>query len=233
VVADTMTLAQAATNASPGLPPAVTIALAVLGSSVVAGLIGSILGNTRANATARRDRYAQAVRSLVAWAEYPYRIRRRTSDDPATLTALADRGHTLQEQLAESRAWIAAENRAMSEVFDGCLRDITALVGPACGAAWQEAPIETSAGMNLGDFGPRGIDRIVSRMECAVIYRFGFRRLMWRRWALRRLRRRDCLTEAAGSEGKGSESHRPQQTTNWVISPRVASDIDGEGSRSV
>jgi hypothetical protein len=63
----------------------------------------------------------------------------------------------------------------MSDVFDGCLREITALVGPACGAAWQEAPIGTSARMNLGDFGPRGIDRIVARMECAVIYRFGFR----------------------------------------------------------
>lgn len=60
---------------------------------MVAGLIGTILGKTRANATARRDRYAQAVRTLIAWAEYPYRIRRRTSDEPATLTALADRGH--------------------------------------------------------------------------------------------------------------------------------------------
>jgi hypothetical protein len=186
-----MNLARAA--ASGAQPPALTIALAVLGSSLVAGLIGTILGNARANATARRDRYAQAVRTLVAWAEYPYRIRRRTSDEPTTLTALADRGHTLQEQLAESRAWIAAESRAMSEVFDGCLREITALVGPACGAAWQQAPIQTSAGMNLGDFGPRGIDRIVARMECAMIYRFGLRRLMWSRWVLHRLRRRNCV----------------------------------------
>lgn len=188
MVATMTILAQTATNASSEQAPTLTIALAVLSSSVVAGLMGTILGNTRANAAARRDRYAQAVRSLVAWAEYPYRIRRRTSNEPASLTALADRGHTLQEQLAESRAWIAAENRAMSEVFDGCLREITALVGPACGAAWLQAPIATSAEMNLGDFGPRGIDRIIARMECAVIYRFGFRRLMWRRWVLHRLR---------------------------------------------
>src|SRR5690349_14433320 len=94
-----------------GTRPMVTdltmLALAVLGSSVVAGLIGTLLGNTRANAAARRERYAQAVRTLVAWAEYPYRIRRRTSDDATALSALAERGHTLQEQLAESRAWIA------------------------------------------------------------------------------------------------------------------------------
>lgn len=204
MVADMMTVAQAATNAATGQAPALTIALSVLGSSVVAGLIGTILGNSRANATARRERYAQAVRCLVAWAEYPYRIRRRTSDEAGTLTALADRGHTLQEQLAESRAWIAAESRAMSEVFDGCLREITALVGPACSAAWREAPIATSAEMNLGDFGPRSIDRIVARMECAVIYRFGLRRLMWRRWVLHSLRRRACLPAEPTSGGQKS-----------------------------
>ncbi|MEU7590772.1 hypothetical protein AB0A95_31335 [Micromonospora sp. NPDC049230] len=196
MVTDLTTLAQAVDSAA-AQPPTITIALAVLGSSVVAGLISVILGNTRANATARRERYAQAVRTLVAWAEYPYRIRRRTSDDAATLTALADRGHTLQEQLAESRAWIAAESRAMSEVFDACLADINPLVGPACAIAWQQPPITKSAEMLLGDFGPRGINAIVARMECAIIYRFGLRRLMWRRWVLRRLQQRACLPETS------------------------------------
>ncbi|MGW0215593.1 hypothetical protein ACWDXH_14505 [Micromonospora chokoriensis] len=196
MVTDLTTLAQAVDSAA-AQPPTITIALAILGSSVVAGLISVILGNTRANATARRERYAQAVRTLVAWAEYPYRIRRRTSDDAATLTALADRGHTLQEQLAESRAWIAAESRAMSEVFDACLADINPLVGPACAIAWQQPPITKSAEMLLGDFGPRGINAIVARMECAIIYRFGLRRLMWRRWVLRRLRQRACLPETS------------------------------------
>jgi hypothetical protein len=183
-----LTLAAAAeTNTGPS---ALTIALSILGSSVVAGLVSSILGNARANATARRERYAAVVRSLVAWAEYPYRIRRRTSDDPATLAALADRGHTLQEQLAESRAWVAAESRALSEIVDRCVRDLTALVGPACAAAWREPPIVTSEGMNLGDFGPRGVEHIVARMECAIAYRFGVRRLMWRGWIFWALRRR-------------------------------------------
>ncbi|MFB9238121.1 hypothetical protein ACFFWC_21625 [Plantactinospora siamensis] len=196
MVTDLATLTQSADPATTE-PPTITIALAVLGSSVVAGLISVILGNTRANATARRERYAQAVRTLVAWAEYPYRIRRRTSDDAVTLTALADRGHTLQEQLAESRAWIAAESRAMSEVFDACLDEINPLVGPACAIAWQQPPIAKSAEMLLGDFGPRGINAIVARMECAIIYRFGLRRLMWRGWVLHRLRRRACLPDTS------------------------------------
>lgn len=49
--------------------------------------------------------------------------------------------------------------------------------------------------MNLGDFGLRGTQHIVARMERAMIYRFGIRRLMWRRWVLQRLRRRACLLE--------------------------------------
>ncbi|MEV4415594.1 hypothetical protein [Catellatospora sp. NPDC049609] len=195
MVTDILTLAQAMANTEPAQAPAITIVLSILGSSVVAGLIGTVLGNTRANATARRERYAQAARTLVAWAEYPYRIRRRTGDDAATLTALADRGHALQEQLAESRAWIAAESQAISEVFDNCHREITTLVGPACGAAWKAAPVTTGAEMNLGNFGPRGVEVIVARMERAVIYRFGLRRLMWRRWVIQRLRRRSCLPE--------------------------------------
>jgi len=60
VVADLMTVAQPATSTGPGQAPALTIALSILGSSVVAGLIGTILGNTRANgaARARTDRPA-------------------------------------------------------------------------------------------------------------------------------------------------------------------------------
>ena len=197
MVTKILIVAPTATNAGTATT-ALTIALSILGSSVVAGLISSLLGSARANATARRERYAQVVRCLVAWAEYPYRIRRRTGDDPATLAALADRGHALQEQLAESRAWVAAESPAISEVYDGCVRDLTALVGPACVAAWREPPITTSGGMNLVDFGPRGIEGIVARMECAIIYRFGIRRLMVRPWVLHRLRRRACIPEHAG-----------------------------------
>ena len=47
--------------------------------------------------------------------------------------------------------------------------------------------------MVLIDFGPRGIDAVVARMECAILYRFGLRRMMWRKWVLGRLRHQECL----------------------------------------
>lgn len=189
----TLLITHLATAQAPEQSALFSVGLAVLGSSVLAGVLGTLLGNARANAAVRRDRYAQVVRCLVAWAEYPYRIRRRTDDEPATLSALANHGHTLQEQLAESKAWVAAESQAVSKVFDSCLKELSARVSPACIAAWQAPPVTTAAAMVLGDVGPRDVDQIVARLEFAVIYRFGYRRLMWQRWTVRRLRRRGCL----------------------------------------
>lgn len=63
----------------------VVIALTLLGSSVIAGLITSAMGDLRAAATDRREGYASAVRSLISRGEYPYRIRRRVSDDADVL----------------------------------------------------------------------------------------------------------------------------------------------------
>jgi hypothetical protein len=151
----------------------------VISSGVVAAFVNAVTGNLRANANIRRDHYAKAVRSLIAWGEYPYRIRRRTDDESATLAALADRGHSLQEQRAEISGWIAAESRTLSRVFDQCVQEVANVVGPACVQAWELPPVTSAGGMNLHDFGPRGLDTIVARMEHACRYRFGIRQLMW------------------------------------------------------
>ena len=191
---------------SAGTPIVITILVAVISSGVVAAFINAISGNLRANASIRRDRYAQAVRYLVAWGEYPYRIRRRTDDEPGTRASLADRGHALQEQRAEIAGWIAAESRALSKVFDRCVRDASAIVGPACVEAWNSPPVTTSAAMNLGDFGPRGVDAIAARMERACRYRFGLRRMMWSGLVLRRLKRWERATVALPSVSRPGDA---------------------------
>lgn len=183
------TLELAATSPVAGPPVAVTILVAVISSGVVAAAINAISGNLRANANFRRDRYAQAVRYLVAWGEYPYRIRRRTDDEPSTRAGLAERGHDLQEQRAEIAGWIGAESRALSGIFDRCVAEVSMIVGPSCVEAWESSPVTTGAGMNLQGFGPRGVEIIAARMEHACRYRFGLRRLMWGRWVAARVRR--------------------------------------------
>lgn len=162
------------------------VAVAVLGSSVVAGLVTNLLSNLRASASSRRDGYANAVRSLIARAEYPYRVRRRISDDPEVLAGLVGRGHDLQEQLAACRTWVSSENRAVGAIFESALAAIDATVNPNTADAWNQPPITTAAGMNLAGWGPGDRWPHLASLERAIAYRFGWRRLLpawwWRRW---------------------------------------------------
>ena len=115
--------------------------------TAVAASSGAVLGAiatmifTRVNEATnrRRDRYAEAVQTLVAWTEFPYRVRRRTDDDPATLTTLANHGHDLQERLALHEAWIATEHPALAQTYAAARATLDHLVGPLIGEAWDHA----------------------------------------------------------------------------------------------
>src|SRR5689334_11751644 len=148
------------------------VAIALLGSSVLAGLVTSVLGNLRAAATARREGYANAVRSLIARGEYPYRVRRRVSDDAEVLAALVERGHDLQEQLAACRTWVGSEHRVMGTIFEAALAAIDVTVGPATADAWNQPPILTATGMNLEGWGPGDQWPHVGQLERAITFRF-------------------------------------------------------------
>ncbi|WP_052425058.1 hypothetical protein [Streptomyces fulvoviolaceus] len=171
-----------------------TILVLVLSSSVVAGALGHILTGLRAGATTRRDCYADAVKLLVARIEYPYRIRRRTSDDPDVLSALATAGHDLQERLVEAQAWITTESTVLSEVFSQCLISLDGPFKQACNDAWNAAPITAAAQMNLGSFGMGNRQHVVTTMERTLTYRFGSRRLIPAFLLRHLLKRRGLLT---------------------------------------
>lgn len=161
------------------------VVITLLGSSVLAGLITSVLGNLRAAATARREGYANAVRSLISRGEYPYRVRRRVSDDADVLSELVERGHDLQEQLAACRTWVASENRVLGTLFEAALAAIDGTVGPAINDAWNQSPITVAAEMNLNGWGPGDPWPHVAKLERAIAFRFGPRRLipsgLWKR----------------------------------------------------
>lgn len=183
----------AAAATAGGTPVWAVVVIAILGSSLIGTLITTTLTGLRGNAAGRRDGYAAAVRALVAWWEYPYRIRRRTSDDAATLSALASLGHDLQEQLAHHRGWVAAESAVLSRVYDEALAKAVTPVATACREAWKQPPVSSASDMNLSGFGPGDVNGLVQAVQCAVIYRFGWRRLFpdwWRTW---RLKQRGCL----------------------------------------
>lgn len=159
---------------------AVPVLIALLGfaSVVLATLISVIFARLNEACRERRTGYATAVETLVAWAEYPYRIRRRTSDEPTELRRLADLGHELQEKLRYHQTWVTAESRRVGRVYTDKLKAISANVGPACREAWTLPPITEASGMNLNGWGPMNITEHVERVQKAIITRFGWHRLL-------------------------------------------------------
>ena len=163
-----------------------TVVTLIVVPVVVAALtaIATMVVTRAAEATnRRRDRYAEAVQTLVAWIEFPYRVRRRTDDDPATLAALADRGHDLQERLACHEAWIATEHPDLAGTYADSRAAIGAIVGPAVTEAWQCPPVLEPADMNLDGWGPGAECRdVIAKLQHEIENRFGIRRFRtWRR----------------------------------------------------
>lgn len=158
----------------------VPIAVALIGfaGALAAAAMSFALSRLSERASRRRECYAAATRQLVAFLEYPYRIRRRTSDKAEELARLADVGHEIQESLQYHETWVAAESRWAGEVFGSVRADLSADVGPACNEAWAASPITSAIGMNLSGWGPNGAADHIRRFERAVTWRFGWRRVL-------------------------------------------------------
>lgn len=160
----------------------------MVSSGLVGQLLTSAIVRLRETAAVRRDKYSRAVELLTARIEYPYRIRRRTSDDPAAIAALAADGHRLQEQLAATRAWITTESSVVGEVFAQSLAGLDEPFKLACRQAWASPPVTSAAGMNLNGFGMGNQQQLVDAVEHAAAYRFGIRRLLLAALLRRRLK---------------------------------------------
>ena len=169
-------------GASKGVSSAMgtTITSVVIPVVVAALTAAATILFTRASEAAnrRRDRYAAAFQTLVSWLELPYRVRRRTSDDPETLRALVELAHDLQERMACHQAWIATENPAVANQYAETRAIVAREVGPALAEAWTLGPVTTAAGMNLGSWGPAGVCAgAMASLQHRIEDRFGFRRM--------------------------------------------------------
>lgn len=118
--------------------------------SLMASAVAWVMSTYRAACDRRRGQYADAADLLAAWAEYPYRIRRRTSDGAATLTQLADIGHALQERTASVQSLLTSDRPVIAERFTEALTRAKLGDGISVNEAWLAPPATTPAAMNLG-----------------------------------------------------------------------------------
>lgn len=167
---------------SSGLPTWLTIVGSVVAVLLSSSAVAAAFGAVRAGAAERRREYTAAARALTAWAEYPWRIRRRTSDRPEVLAALADRGHDLQETLADREAWCAAEHEVMGQLIAHLRAQLSVPVRPAIEQAWAEGDlVSTGADMNLSEkfVVDSRADELRACFSACAHERFGARRLRW------------------------------------------------------
>jgi hypothetical protein len=165
------------------------LGIVLLGSSVVSAWVTHNLSRHSEEVRARRDGYGNASRVLIRRAEYPYRVRRRVSNDPDVVSALVELGHSLQEDLAGCRVWVKSESGWVGAQFEAAMAAIDACVGAKTSEAWEAEPITDPAGMRLGGWGPADCASAIMEFETAVTWRFGWRRLVPTRIARRRIRR--------------------------------------------
>ncbi|WP_373070346.1 hypothetical protein [Gemmatimonas sp.] len=152
----------------------------VAGAIILATLTYA-LGVSSARRKERRERYSDMSATLAAWAELPFRIRRRTSDEPATLTALVAHVTELQECLRRDQAYLRAECVWLAERRDEVQTNIQRVVGPWINEAWTLPPCSTPASMNIGKWGPEGLEGTLNSFSCELKWRFGWR------WMVRRV----------------------------------------------
>ena len=102
----------------------------------------------------RRDRlaaeYGRALADAISWTEMPYRIARRTSDNPDVLSALVQQFHGLQERIEHNLRWLQLDSKAVGDAYEKLVVALKRNTEDDIDAAWEREPITTAAGMNIG-----------------------------------------------------------------------------------
>lgn len=92
-----------------GLEPQVQAALITAAAALAVGVLTALGAAVSARRARQRDLYSRAYRTVMAWEEMLYRVRRRRDDDEAA-HVLIDRFHELQEEIAYFSGWIRSES---------------------------------------------------------------------------------------------------------------------------
>jgi hypothetical protein len=148
---------------------------------IVTAVLAAAFGRWAQATDRRRDNYSAAVSILFAWAEYPYRIRRRTSDDSGELARLANLGHDLQESLRCHQTWVITESPRVAKLYSEVVTSISARTAQAAKDAWNHPPVSAAGDMNLNGWGPVDSVADIGRLQDAIATRFGWGRMVRRR----------------------------------------------------
>lgn len=135
-------------------------------SAIIAGAVALIalavnrittsVGNRR---TRRREAFSEAFAVCVAYAEFPYVIRRRDPSAPAAerLRISEDLRH-VQEEMAYYRVWLRGESDTVADAYDHLVARTRQVAGGQMHDAWLAPAVSSDAEMNMPDLGLAQLD---------------------------------------------------------------------------
>ena len=122
-------------------------------------LFGAYLTYALNQRAVRRERraktFAEALTAVEEYLEMPYRIRRRPRSSSAVRQQLTDEVSGLLTQMAFHQAWLEIEASAVTGPYATLVATARAEAGAQMSLAWDQPPITTGSGMNLGVPYPR------------------------------------------------------------------------------
>lgn len=104
--------------------------------TVGAGLRQSALQRAAGRRELLAKQYGDALADALAWAEIPWRIARRTSDESATVATLVEHIHGLQERIEHHRRWLVVESEDVGRAYGSLVDALKAAVKPHAQEAW-------------------------------------------------------------------------------------------------
>jgi hypothetical protein len=139
-----------------------TAAIATVVAAAVSGIIVLLTfwaAGVRQERSRRQRRYADALAALVAYREFAYVVRRRRAPIPAheeiaseERVRISEALRELQRDLAFHTAWITIEPASdVAARYAELVEQTRRLAGGYMRDAWNAAPVEDDAEMNIAD----------------------------------------------------------------------------------
>lgn len=137
--------AQAADSSGAWVAPTIIISILALAVS----LATFFLTGRRARLDRQRQVFADAFETVMEYREYPYIVRRRSSEEPAAeRRRISGEVSRVQAKLNAHRARLLVEDRYVGERYSELVAKTRQVAGAMIKAAWDNAPVAEDADMH-------------------------------------------------------------------------------------
>jgi len=117
-------------------------------------LLGLLVSGDRAERERRRALHARALAATLAYAEMPFMIRRRRSEEAersAERVRLSDHFSAVKAEIATCQVLLAADgDEKLAAAYDDLIEVARGTAGREAHTAWEDPPVATDAEMNMG-----------------------------------------------------------------------------------